>query len=84
MTIPGRDWLGHPVSLVVSEDDRLAILEIDQQLALENQEELVSVIVLVPVELAWSRKRPTCPLQRCCTALARTVRTSSSTSQDCP
>jgi hypothetical protein len=61
MTIPGRDRLEHRVSLVVSEDDRLAILEIDQQLALENQEELVSVIVLVPVELAGSRKRPNVP-----------------------
>jgi hypothetical protein len=46
-----QDTFGHGVSLVPSEYDRLAIFEIYQQLAVENQEELVLVIVLVPVKL---------------------------------
>jgi hypothetical protein len=43
----------HCVSLVTPEGDGLTIFEIDQELAVEDQEELILVVVLVPVELAF-------------------------------
>ena len=44
---------GHRVSLVLPEGDGGAVFEIDQEFAVEDQEELVLVVVLVPVELAF-------------------------------
>lgn len=53
-----RDTLGHRVALLVPKDNSVTIVEIDEQLAFENQEELVLVIMLVPVELALDDPEP--------------------------
>jgi hypothetical protein len=43
---------GHAVALVGLERHGLGVLEVDEQPALEHEEELVLVVVLVPVEVA--------------------------------
>ena len=45
------DPAGHCVALMRLEHDGVAILQIDQQLTLEHQEELIRVVVMVPVEV---------------------------------
>jgi hypothetical protein len=46
------------VALVALERHRVAVLEVDQQPAVEHEEELVLVVVLVPVEVAFDDAEP--------------------------
>ena len=48
---------GHGVALLRLERDGLAVLEVDEQPPLEHEEELVLVVVLVPVEVALDDRR---------------------------
>lgn len=52
------DALGHRVGLVDIESDGVAVLEVDEQLALEGEEELIFVVVLVPVEVPFDDPEP--------------------------
>ena len=47
-----NDALGHAARLVLAERDRVGALDVDQQLTLEDEEELVLVVVLVPVKIS--------------------------------
>src|SRR4051794_39675852 len=50
-TRPVDDALRDRVALVAVERDRVAVLEVDEQPAVEDEEEFVGVVVLVPVEV---------------------------------
>jgi len=52
------DALWDRVALVGAERHRVPILRVDQQLSVEHEEELVGVVVLVPVELAFDDAEP--------------------------
>jgi hypothetical protein len=53
-----HDATGYGVALVLPEGDRLAALDVDEELPVEHEEELVFVVVLVPVEFPLDDAEP--------------------------
>lgn len=53
-----KDALRHAARLVSGERDRVGAFDIDQQLTVEDQEELVLVVVLVPVKISVDYAKP--------------------------
>jgi hypothetical protein len=53
-----QDPLRHREALLRAEPDCLTTLQLDHELAVENEKELVFVVVLVPLELAVEHPEP--------------------------
>ena len=53
-----HDPTGDRVAAMAIESDGLRVLDVDQELSVQDQEELVLVVVLVPVELALDDAEP--------------------------
>src|SRR5450755_614128 len=58
--------LRHAAPLVPPQRNRLGALDVDQEFAVEDEEELVLVVMLVPMELAVDHPKPyDCFVDRC-------------------